>query len=240
MTTWRGGALGATIFAIIGIAILVGLGIWQFERRVWKDELIATTTARLAAPPTGLPAAQEWARLEEGNDEFRRVAFSAEFAAGRDALVYTAGSPLRPDVSGAGYWIFTPARLARGATVVVNRGFVPLEQKAAAPPSGVVEIIGALRWPEARGLFTPADDPRTSTWFVRDPPAMAAAKNWGAVAPFYVDQEAPQSPGGLPRVAPLVVRLPNNHLQYAVTWLGLALVLAAVYAVWLTGRLRRR
>ena len=48
-----------------------------------------------------------------------------------------------------------------------------------------------MRWPEPRGLFTPADEPAKNLWFARDPAAMAAAKDWGNVAPFYIDQEAP-------------------------------------------------
>ena len=75
-------------------------------------------------------------------------------------------------------------------------------------------------------------------WFARDPAAMAAAKNWGNVAPFYVDQEAPLPPGGLPKAGPLKASLPNNHLQYAVTWYGLAaVILIAALFFW---RARRR
>ncbi len=71
-----------------------------------------------------------------------------------------------------------------------------------------------------------------------DPTSIAAAKNWGAVAPFYIEQEAPQLPGA-PKAGPLVVKLPNNHLQYAITWFGLAGALAAVYLVWLRSHFRR-
>jgi surfeit locus 1 family protein len=97
-----------------------------------------------------------------------------------------------------------------------------------------------MRWPESRGLFTPADDPKTNVWYLRDPIAMAATKKWAAPAPFFIDQETPVPPGGLPKPGKLSVELSNNHLQYAITWFGLALALAGVYGVWLTGRIRRR
>jgi surfeit locus 1 family protein len=151
---------------------------------------------------------------------------------------------LRTDVKGPGYWVFAPARLAGGGTVIVNRGFVPADRKApgSRPQSvadGVIDVTGLMRWPEPRGLFTPGDDARGSVWYARDPAAIAAAKGWGAVAPFYVDMEAPQPPGGLPRVAPIAtIALPNNHLQYALTWFALAAGLAGVYLVWLRGRRR--
>jgi surfeit locus 1 family protein len=91
-----------------------------------------------------------------------------------------------------------------------------------------------MRWPETRGMFNPPDDPARNVWFVRDPAAMAAAKQLGPVAPFYVEQEGPVPPGGWPSPARMSVNLPNNHLQYAVTWFGLAAVLIGVFAsfVW--------
>ena len=79
-----------------------------------------------------------------------------------------------------------------------------------------------------------------NVWYVRDPKSMADAHRWPIAAPFYIDQEAPVPPGGLPLPGKLEVRLSNNHLQYTVTWFGLALALAGVYVVWLAGRLRRR
>jgi surfeit locus 1 family protein len=241
----RGGIVGATLSALVGIAILCGLGVWQVERKVWKEDLIATLTARLtrAPEPEPLPPAAQWPRLTQSTDEYSRVKFTAEFLAGQEALVYTAGSAFRPDVQGAGYWVFAPARLADGGIVLVDRGFVPAERKDAAsqsPPRGAIDIVGVMRWPEAPNLFTPAAEPQNNTWYVRDSTAIAAAKKWDTAAPFYIEQEAPAPPGGLPKPGRLVVALPDNHLQYAITWFGLALALAGVYGVWLTGRLRRR
>ena len=147
-------------------------------------------------------------------------------------------------MSGPGYWIFTPARLLGGSLVVVNRGFVPLERKdpatrAIPTPLGSIDIVGVLRWPEARGMFTPADDVQGNVWYLRDSAGIAAAKHWTNAAPFYVEQESPQPPNGLPKPGKLVVNLPDNHLQYAITWFGLALALAGVYLVWLGRRFRR-
>ena len=115
------------------------------------------------------------------------------------------------------YWVFAPAQLAGGSIVVINRGFVPLERKDLATstetrPRGTVDIVGVMRWPEKRGLFTPADDPNNNVWYLRDPKAIAAAKKWATVAPFYIDQESPVPPGGLPLAGKLDVQLPDNHL----------------------------
>ena len=241
----RGGVIAATVFTLIGLAILIGLGAWQLERKTWKENLIATMTERLDAAPRDLPPRANWSGLIQDRDEYRRVRFSAEFLTGEEALVYASGSAVRPDVKGPGYFVFAPARLADGSIVVVDRGFVPPDRKDASAraqgtPHGSVDIVGVMRWPEQRGLFTPADDLKTNVWYLRDPAAMAQAKKWGEIAPYYIDQEAPVPAGGWPKPGKLVVHLPNNHLQYAITWFGLALGLAGVYAVWLAGRLRRR
>ncbi len=246
-TRSRAGVIGATIATLIALAILIGLGKWQLDRKVWKENLIATVTSRVSQPPRPLPPREDWGRLSPDANEYARVAFSAEFLEGQEAqeaLAYTAGSSLRPDVVGQGYWVFSPARLAGGSLVMINRGFVPLDRKDAATrsqgaPHGSIDIVGYLRWPEHRGQFTPADDVKGNVWYVRDPKAMAAAHHWSVAAPFYIDQESPVPAGGLPKPGKIKVSLPDNHLQYALTWFGLALALFGVYAVWLVGRLRR-
>ena len=238
----RRSVLDATVSALVGVVILSGLGIWQLDRKISKENLIATLNARLSRAPEDLPPRASWPRLRQDGEEFRRVAFPAEFLDGEEALVYTAGSPLRSDVKGPGYWVFAPARLAGGSIVVINRGFVPDDHKdpamrAEGVPHGIVDVVGVMRWPEIRGSFTPADDPKKNVWYLRDSNSIATFKKWATAAPFYVDQESPTPAGGLPKPGKLEVRLPDDHLQYAITWFGLALALAGVYVVWLARRL---
>lgn len=237
--------LGLLFPALLAFIVLIGLGTWQVERKVWKEALIAALTERLAAAPDTLPAPAAWRNLDAASDEYRRVKFTALFDHAAEALIYGAASAFRPDVSGPGYWVFTPARLTDGSLVMVNRGFVPEDRKestsrSAGQVSGPVEIVGALRWPDTRHWFTPQDDAAHNLWFNRDPHAIAAAKGLGAVAPFFVEMEAPVPPGGLPRPGKIVVNLPDNHLQYAITWYGLAAALVGVFAVWVFGSRNRK
>jgi surfeit locus 1 family protein len=225
--------------AVIAFAVLIALGTWQIERKAWKENLIASLTERLAAPPEALPAPKTWQSLDRASDEYRRIKFSAEFDYPHEALIYGAASAFRPDVSGPGYWVFTPARLPGGGMLIVNRGFVPEGFKDAksrrdGDPPGTIEVVGAMRWGE-RGWFTPNDEPAKNLWFARDPAAIAVAKGLGPVAPFYVEEETPVPPGGLPQPGKLAVNLPDNHLQYAITWYGLALVLVVVFGAWAFG-----
>lgn len=241
MTAGRQTLLLPGIAAALAFLVLIGLGTWQLERRQWKHALIDTLTQRLGAAPMALPAKPHWGALTAEHDEFRRVIFHARFRAKEWALVHTVGSPLRPDVGGPGYWVFAPARLDDGGVVVVNRGFVPadrIDSLERSESDATIGIVGYLRWPESRGSFTPNDDPARNVWYVRDHRAIAAAKNWGETAPFFVDQEGPVPPGGLPRPGALKVQLRDDHLQYALTWYGLAAVLVAVFAFWAHGRWR--
>jgi surfeit locus 1 family protein len=238
------GIVTASIAAAIGLALLIGLGTWQLQRKAWKENLIARVNGRITQPPQPLPPRSQWSTLTADQSEYAHVKFTATFLPG-EAFVYTAGSSLRPDVTEQGFWVFAPARLADGAVVLVNRGFVPTALKDAATRApgtltAPVELVGYLRWPEERGLFAPADDIKANLFFTRDQKAMAAAHGWTLEAPFYIDQEAPVPAGGLPKPGRIEVDLPNNHWQYALTWYGLALALMGVYGVWLAGRLRRR
>jgi surfeit locus 1 family protein len=237
--------IGLLVPALLAFVVLIGLGTWQLQRKTWKEGLVATLNAQLAVPPTALPPRAAWPTLDQQNNEYRRVTLTVTFDNTKEAFVFAAPSAFRPDVSSPGYWVFAPARLADGGTVMVNRGFVPeSRQDPKTRPEGEIagplQIVGAMRWPDAHHWFTPSDEPAHNLWFSRDPQAVAAAKDLGPVAPFYVEEESPAPPGGLPRPGKLVVELPDNHLQYALTWYGLAIVLAVIFGTWAFGSARDR
>lgn len=243
LQTTRRNVFWPSLFAFAAFLVLIGLGTWQIERKAWKESLIAMLDQRLTASPSALPQREGWMNLDPAEDEFRRVKVRVQFLSGREGRVYTSGSGLREDIKGPGYFAFAPARLADGSVVVVNRGYVsnPLPNASLRPiglSESAVDIIGVMRWPEAPGWFVTGHDANADLWFVRDQRAMAAAYGWGPVAPFYIDQEAPVPPGGVPRPAPLKVNLRNDHLQYAITWYGLAAILAVSFAVLVMGRRR--
>lgn len=240
----RRGLVVPSIAAVCAFAVLIGLGTWQVERKAWKETLIATVTARFTSPPVALPPPAAWGQLDPAADDYRPVRFTAELVNAKEALVYTTGSSLHGGGSGPGYWVFTPARVGDGI-VMVNRGFVPEDRKdpatrAQGQIAAPAEIVGVMRWPERPGMFTPAAEPEHNLWFSRDSTAIAQAKGLAPVAPFYVEQESPPAPGGWPRAGKLQPTFPNNHLGYAFTWYGLALVLAGSFSVWFVGRRRGR
>lgn len=230
------GILLPGVFALAALIVLVSLGIWQIERKAWKEALIATLNDRLTAAPIALPPRAEWNKFTH-DDEFTRVRLRAELEPpGKDALVYAANSALRDDVKTPGYFVFAPARLSDGSRIAINRGYVP--DKAYPIPFGQQEIVGYLRWPEDSSLFVADYDQSGAVWHVRDQRLMAKVRDWGEVAPFYIEQESPVPPTGLPHPASLKPQLRNDHLQYAITWFGLALTLVGVFAFWVRSRLK--
>lgn len=241
------GVIGLGIVTAVMLAVLLGLGFWQLQRRVEKHALIAALTERLAAAPGALPSVVRWSALTAADDEFHRVSFSATFESGPDVMVYSSGSAVRSDVSGPGTWAFLPARLADGGIVVVNAGFVQntmqdraqQDRAVARLVTGMkVTLTGYLRFPESAGPLTPRENPGNRLWFTRDHVAMAEKLGWGRVAPFYVDLESPVPENGIPKPGPLEVHLKDDHLQYAITWFGLAGAVLIAFAVWWRGQRR--
>lgn len=236
----RRGLLVPVVFALSAIAVFVALGSWQITRKAWKEDLIRTVDERLNGSPLALPPSTQWPTLTQTNDEFRRVTLRGEFF-GREARVYTGGPGLREDVKSPGYYVFAPMRLPDGGILVVNRGYVSNPQPnagtaPAAHPEGPVDIIGVLRWPQQPGWFDTEHSAGSDLWFVRNPLAMAVQNEWGGVAPFYLEQEAPVPPGGVPRPGKIRVNLRNDHLQYALTWYSLAIVVVVLSVFWLRSR----
>lgn len=239
------GVFGLAVIALIMVSVLASLGVWQLRRKDEKHALIAALTERLAAAPVALPAVSQWPALTPAHDEFRRVTFTATLESKPDAMVYSSGSAVRDDVTGPGTWTFIPARLADGRSVVINAGFVQntmqdrAQQDRAVKPliTGTpIAFTGYLRFPEAAGTLTPHGDSGKRLWFTRDVPSMAQALGWGEIAPFYLDLESPRPASGIPKPGPLHVRLKDDHLQYAITWFGLALVVAGAFIAWVIQR----
>jgi surfeit locus 1 family protein len=239
----RRGVAGFAVFTLLMLALFLGLGIWQLQRRTEKHALIATLTERLAAPPESLPPPSQWHALTPARDEFRRVRLTATYLRLPDAMVYSSGSAIRTDVSGPGTWAFLPARLPTGETVVIDTGFVPnamqdrgLQDRAVAPlvTGAPVTLTGYIRFPEAAGMLTPQQNPAQRLWFTRDHLAMARTLGWGGkIAPFYIDLETPVPASGFPKPGPLDVRLPDDHMQYAIIWFSLAGAVVIAFGAWL-------
>jgi surfeit locus 1 family protein len=228
-----------TLWFLPGLALLVGLGIWQIQRLHEKEALIASVEAGMKAPAA--PLADVIARDGPGNAEWHHVRVMGRFLHDKEVYIFAQG-PL----GASGVQVVTPFVEDSGETILVNRGFVPEalrkpEARSGGQIDGETALTGVLRLSQQGGLFTPAADVKSRMWFVKDVPGMATAMGV-SVPPYIVEADATPNPGGWPLGGQTVVDFPNSHLQYAITWFGLALALTGVYLVYHAhqGRLRIR
>lgn len=228
---------------LLGIVILAGLGTWQVERLQWKEELLARIEQRVAAEPVDLATVRQ--RAEAGEDiAYTPVQLSGRFLNEGERYF------LSTFEGQAGWNVFTPLLLDDGNLIFVNRGFVPYDlrdrdKRRSGLIDGEVEITGIARVPpsEKPGYFIPDNDPSKDTFFWQDLSSMAAGLTLASdarVLPFTVDAGPGRAPGGWPVGGTTVVIMPNNHLQYAITWYGIGLVLVVMTIMMVWRRYGRR
>jgi surfeit locus 1 family protein len=211
--------------ALVGVALLTSLGVWQLQRRAWKHELVARIERFEHARPRPAPGPRE---LDPAADEYRPVTVSGRFLNDRETLVQAVTR------LGGGYWVMTPLRTDGGTIVVVNRGFVTADQRRSRDwwrVEGEATVVGRIRLTEPGGGFLRDNRPLEDRWYSRDVAAIARARGLTEVAPYFIDEYARAEAAALGPVGGLtVLRFNDNHLQYALTWFALALMLALLLA----------
>ncbi|MGE5269975.1 MAG: SURF1 family protein [Thiohalocapsa sp.] len=229
--------LAPTLFMLPVIVVCVALGVWQIQRLHWKERLIAQRESALTAPPVTAPIdPAEAARLE-----FHRVVATGRFLYDKRILLHAIGAE-----GGIGFDIWTPLRLEDGRTLFVDRGFIPSELArrggdAAGDSETRATVRGILRLapPVKPGWFVPDNTPGQGEWFWPDLQAMAQAEGLPAPASYYIAAEGAAKRGSWPRGRASLPRLPNNHLQYAVTWFSLAAAGIVIYVLSQRGERKR-
>jgi surfeit locus 1 family protein len=220
--------LWLTVATAAAFAVLTGLGVWQLQRLEWKRGLIAELEARHDAPPiTRLPQAP----LDLAALEHRHVLLKGRFLASPEFHL-----PGHSYQGVTGLQIALPFVLDDGRAVIVDRGWIPLNQQDPArrefsTPEGEVPLEGLLRRDGWRGseLFRAENDPVGNNWYYVDTEAMAARAGLeNPLQGLYVIETGKRD-AGLPIPAEARISLPNNHLQYALTWFALALALLVIY-----------
>ena len=217
---------GFTLLCLPLFALLVGLGVWQLERLQWKLGLIAQITQNLDEAPISLDAA-----LALGNEraQYRPVAVTGHFDAAKEVYLYTTGPNGAPV-----YHVLTPLLVGAARTVMIDRGYVPAplrdpRSRPGSEPQGQVHVVGIWRTPDRPGPFTPTPDLVRRVWFARDLSGIAQTEHLRPAAPTILEATASAYAQTWPRGGQTRVDLPNDHLQYALTWFLLAAALVVVY-----------
>jgi surfeit locus 1 family protein len=231
----------ALFLSALGFVLLVGLGTWQVLRLHQKEALIARIDERIHSAPLPLTRIEDLFAVA-GDVDYWPVEVQGTFDHGKERHF------LATHDGASGFFVYTPLMLADGRSVFVNRGFVPYDRKdPATRPEGQVEgavtVTGLARnaLSEKPSSLVPDNDPAKNVFYWKDRNAMAASAGLDPdrVLLFFIDAGPTPSPGGLPVGGVTIVDLPNSHLQYSLTWYGLAVALAGVTGVWLWRRPRR-
>ncbi len=227
--------LWATVAALAALVVLIGLGTWQLDRRVSKQQVIETRAERITAPTLSNPdvAAASDATLD--SIEYRPIRLTGRFDDHRTLKLLS-----RTRDGRAGFHVVTPLVTDSGTTILIDRGWVPVggDNDITPPPAGPVIVDGYLRRFAAPGRFTPDNQPAAGAWYYLDRDQIAASTGMTALALFYVQRAPGAGPAGpYPAGAVPTVALRNPHLQYAITWYALAVVLSVIYVVF---HIRRR
>lgn len=232
-----------TVATALALALLMGLGFWQLQRKTWKEGLIATLAERKTAPPISLSEALT--RQQDGGDiAFTRVNVEGEFLHQHERYMFRHQAKFGPGVE-----VFTPLQLSSDRGVIwINRGFVPdavkqRSQRRQGLLEGPQQVTGALRLNGHQGAFVPNNNVADNLWYWRDLQAMSASvgkavqpRSWQKVS---VDAEQ-AAPGGWPDGGGAEISLTNRHFSYALTWFGLAGTLIAVYIALVISRRRQK
>ena len=212
------------LFGITGVAILLSLGVWQMQRLAWKEAALAQIDARIGAMPVDLPAAPN-----PEADRFLPVTVTGELT-GEFVDVLVSRKEF-----GAGFRVIAVLVAKDGRRVLIDRGFLPEMSRGLPREATALEVTGNLLWPDEVDGFTPAPDAKTGIWFARDLPAMATALH---AEPILIVARSDTGDG----IDPMPVdssAIPNDHLNYAITWFSLAIAWAGM-TVLLLWRNRRK
>jgi surfeit locus 1 family protein len=221
-----GRIIGALVLGLGGVAILMSLGIWQMQRLAWKNGVLADIEARIAADPVAVPDTPD-----PEADRYLPVAVTGVFGEGHiRVLVSQRGL-------GAGYRIISPFEAENGRRILVDRGVIRVAEDVPAAPSGEITVTGNLHWPEERDGFTPENDIADNTWFAREVPVLA--DHFDTEPVLVIARSLSQSDAPVTPLPVTTEGIPNDHLNYAITWFSLAAVWMGM-TLFLLWRIRRR
>ena len=196
--------------AIPGLLVLLSLGVWQTKRLAWKESLLENINYNLSSEPAFLPNS---VKKSEHNYKMVKVKGALE---PRSIFILT---PVKG--SGAGFRVISPFKLVDGGKILIDRGVIKEKDKSLLKTSGQQSLVkGYLSWPNETDYFTPEPNFTRNIWFSRDLEKMA---NFLETQPILVVLTENRLDPSI-RMQDPTNDIPNNHLQYAITWFMMAIL----------------
>ncbi len=222
-------SLVPTLMTVPAVIIMLGLGVWQLQRLQWKTEIMERIAERTAQAPANFEGGLTW---DESKDEYRRIRLRGSFV--HDQELYLAARSRNNNV---GFHVITPFVLTNGMAVLVNRGWVPSERRDPAKRAegqikGETDVVALVRLTQKQGMMQPDNDPAKNVWFYVDVEEMKKASGVATEIDYWFEADATPNPGGFPIGGQTRISLPNDHLQYAVTWFVFAVTLTVIFLIY--------
>ena len=213
------------IVGVGGFVILIGLANWQLNRLDWKENILDEIQTKVDAPAVPLLADPN-----PETDNYRSVIFEGQ-PTGEELRVLDSGT-----IAGTGHHIISAFATKDGRRVMVDQGLLGINDTDAQAMEPLVEsmtVQGNLIWPDD----PEAGPPQGDEWYARDVAAMALVLN---TEPLLIQLNAASQYD--PRLTSLAIQtqnIKNDHLEYAITWLLLAVVWGAMTMFYIARTLRQ-
>jgi surfeit locus 1 family protein len=209
--------VGWLLVALVAVTF-IRLGFWQLDRLQWRRGVNATIQQRQAEPAANLTSLDPSAGADAL--EYLPVEADGTYDTSREAILYG-----RARNGQAGNHLLTPLRLDDGSSIIVDRGWVPLDAKTpgamdASTPDGRVSVEGILLPPES-------EDRRPDADTVKDVSLVQLRQRVdGELWPVYIllRSQAPQQTGPFPEPVPEPELSEGPHLSYAVQWFTFTII----------------
>ena len=202
---------GMVVFGVLGTAILLSLGIWQLQRLAWKQEVLRAIESKILAPAVKIPQTVL-------PDAHSLLPVRAEGRYKGDTVRVLVSQK----IYGAGYRLITAFELVDGRTIMLDRGFTSVRLEMPSTPEGRGQVIGNLQWPQEIDSFTPENDLAANIWFARD--VARLADHLKAEPVLLVLRDSSFETEAATPLPKMTANIPNDHMNYAITWFSLALI----------------
>ena len=203
------------IYSSMALLILVSLGTWQLERLRWKTDILSSMKESLSLPPLKITS-----QVIDNIDQysFRRIQLTGNYLYKDNITIYSKVFNKK-----VGKHLIVPLETKYGI-ILVNRGFIPsdfnIENNI---KSGEISINGIVKFQQKINYFTPNNNVIKNEWYYIN---INEVSNFLSLPllNFYIVEEN-NIEEKYPVGSQYNINIPNDHLQYAITWFSLALAL---------------
>lgn len=223
------------LLCLAGIVAMILLSLWQFDRKGQRSDFNREVRDRTTMPLIDISEV-DTDELDPAELEWRSLGAKGVYLTDEQVTIAN-----RSQGGLAGSNVVTPLLLDDGRIILVNRGFVALNDEVPVAPEGEVRVVGTARRGETRRTGQPADASGDLDEFLRLDIERLDQQIDGDLLDIVLALEIsdPAENSGVTPVA-LPELSDGPHLSYAIQWLIFATAVAIGWVLAVRWSLRRR